>query len=103
MKDKITLDTLFQTLEEEFPTYEHSRELFIHYILEELQKDISRTGTIYKQIEKEKTSFEILRSWPMNDFLDGSYNYLICIKVPQENAADFRRKYSFGKSNLLYE
>ena len=100
MPESVPLKALYDAAVIEFPQYDHRPEVFQQHILDFLKKDPIRTSSVRRYISADGLGFELHRSFPLNDFLGGTSEYLRLLGISQEDAAKFERKYH--ENNLLF-
>jgi len=76
MLTKIKLQKIYNRMKEEFPKLEHDENIYFNHLIAVLNRDPLRNRALLTQLKDKKLEFEILRDWPLNDFLYAIREYL---------------------------
>lgn len=91
MTDRILLERLYTLAKVQFPKANHNPQRFGAAIVNVLWRDPIRTSSLRQLISQEGLNLEISDQWPLNDFCEGSVDYLVSLGVSEKEALDFTR------------
>lgn len=99
----IRLEDIYNYIVKEFPSLKdkQNEKEFLASLCTVLRKYSIRTSNVINSINSNGLDFEINLDFPLNDFMRGTFEYLVDKNINSEEASKFTSKLTYNPQNIF--